>query len=542
MAVALALFLLTRELSGRLWAGVTAALLFVVHPIHTTPLNQIVDRADILAAASALWATWLYVRDGRDTRRAGWRPVAAALLLAAGLLAKENAITLVGVIVLLDLLGLTRCDTVRWPAWLSRRLRRAYAPMLVIVVAYLGWRAHVLGGLTRDPATIGPLDNIIAHTEYALHAGESGHLARWGTPVAVFGRAVTLLVWPRHLSWDYSYQALDIVRRWSDPRLLAGAAALLAGLVLACASWRRRSAACAGVVLLLVTYSVVSNTFVLVGAAFAERYLYLPSAGFFMLVGLTVGQALERTRAARSWRRPTFTAGLLILVAILATAYGGVTVVRNQDFRSIPELNRADLAAQPKSARLWASVAADALNASRWQEAAAQADHALALCDAYPTAWRIKGLALLSAGAPEAALAPLQRALATGDQHNETTNTAIGSIHEVLGDYDRAIAHLEAYLAEHPESAMAKNNLAWCLITAGPPSLCDPQRALWLAEQAVVQKPTVAAILDTYVEVLLTLGRAAEARQTLQDGWPRIPTDDPDREYLREKFSRWLAP
>ncbi len=101
VAGAVAVYRLVLALApGRRWATVLAGLLFIVHPINSMALNQIVDRADLAAAACVLWAACLYLGDcGR-----GWRrPAAVALLFSIGLFSKENAATLLGVFVVLDL-------------------------------------------------------------------------------------------------------------------------------------------------------------------------------------------------------------------------------------------------------------------------------------------------------------------------------------------------------------------------------------------------------------------------------------------------------
>jgi hypothetical protein len=276
VALALALYLLMRQVTGMHWAAVLAAALFLVHPIHATVLNQVVDRADLAAAACVLLAAWLYAGD----RGRGWRrPVLVAGLLTIGLLCKENAVTLVGLFALLDLCAPRGTPPAPAMPWRRARGLRYYVPALALVMAYLVLRFAVLGGMARTAERISPLDNIIARPEFALHAGDSVFLARWGTPLAVLGRAAQLLIWPQPLSWDWSYAAIDVVRRWNDPALYGSLAVLALCAAAVAVSWRRRRFVCLSIGLALITYSVVSNTFVLVSSAFAERYLYLPSAG-----------------------------------------------------------------------------------------------------------------------------------------------------------------------------------------------------------------------------------------------------------------------
>jgi hypothetical protein len=85
-------------------------------------------------------------------------------------------------------------------------------------------------------------------------------LARWGTPLAVFGWAAALFVWPHPLSWTYSYAAIESVRRITDPRLWLGAAVMVLAALGLYWSYRRRSPAFVGIGIFLITFSIVSNT------------------------------------------------------------------------------------------------------------------------------------------------------------------------------------------------------------------------------------------------------------------------------------------
>lgn len=538
VAAALGVFLLTRALAGAVWPALLAGLLFVVHPIHTTPLNQIVDRADLGAASGVLLAAWLYVRDADPSRAsAWWRPTLAVVLFAGGLACKESAVTLLGVVPLLDL-ARTRHQTNRKPvAWFGRRLWRCYLPLIAVLLAYLVARGAVLSGVAREAAEIRPLDNIIAQPEYGLQPGESRLLARWGTPLAVFGKAAGLLVWPKSLSWDYSYAAIDSVRTGRDPRLWGGIAALLLSLGALVVSWRRRRLAFAAIGTTLATYSVVSNTVVPIGSVFAERYLYLPSAGFCMLVGMWSGAAIRTLPvAARRWHSTLAAVGL-IAVAAIGICYSARTVRRNLDFRSETILNANDLRANPDSSRLWAAVAGNALDAGDYEAAIRHATRATEIYPESPTAWRILGLAQLGAHNPDQALAFLLKSVSHGGADSEVAVVAIAQILKARGSYADAIAILEEFVASHEHAPVARNSLAWYLITAEPVELRDPRRALPHAERAVALEPTAGDFLDTYVSVLLALGRTEDATRVLRERLPGIPEDDPYRAELLERLN-----
>jgi tetratricopeptide (TPR) repeat protein len=565
-AVGLGVFLLARELLRQrlrivsFWAPLAAGVLFVAHPLHTTPLNQIVDRADILAAGAVVWGAWLYTRFPPGAARPAVELAAAPLVFAAGLLSKENAVVLIPILALLDLTRRTGAQPAaasprvpsRAGAWAAVLIRR-YGLLLVVLFAYLVGRTAVLGGVARPAGAISPLDNIVAQPAYGLRAGESVWLARWGTPLAVFGRAVVLMLWPARLSWDYAYAAIDGVRGWTDGYFLAGVAGLVGCAALIVLSWRRSRYTAAAVGFALIAYSVVSNTFIVIGSAFAERYLYLPLVGFCLLFARVLTWPTLTTRGIRqswegldrrlhkaSWQAsagPNLRlAGTAVLAICACLAAAGRTLVRVGDFRSPAELNAADLRSQPRSARLWAACAGDALNTGGFHTALEHAREALRIYPEYDAAWRIAGLSEYALGRPGAALEALRRSFAFGGADHEGARIAAARILHARGDSREAIGLLEPLAVREAASAVVLNNLAWYLLTAQPPEQRDAHRALEYSRRAVAMSPAAGDFLDTYSAALLALGRREEAHRALREGLPRLPTDDPQRAALADRL------
>lgn len=534
VAAGLAVYHLAMTLApGRRWVALLAGLLFVVHPINSMALNQVVDRADLAAAAGVLWAAWLYLTD-----RGGWRrPVLAALLFILALLSKENAATLLGVFVVLDLYLRGRELRATRRAWWRERGLRYYLPAAVVLGAYLLLRFNVLGGLVQDAERISPLDNIIARPTYGLESGDSVFLARWGTPVAILGRAAGLLVWPHPLSWDYSYAETSAVHGWGEPRLWVGVAVLSAGAVAAVVSWFGQRRVLVALGLMLATYSVVSNTFVVIASAFAERYLYLPSAGFCLLVAFAVSALPEMWRGAAGPPRGlrvgvSCAAGaVLILLAVL-------TIHRNRDFVSEMVLNSVDIETHPRAARMWSALAGEQLKAGNNRAAVVSAQKALEIYPPYPDAWRTAGLALFRLNEPDQALACLRESFKTGGQDHETANVHVAKILTQRGEYREAISLLRDFVQRNPQAAAPRNNLAWYLLTAEPAELRDLPAALQYAREAVSLEPQAGDFVDTYVAVLEGLGRHAEAQRVIRDALIHIPADDPARPDLLRRLQQ----
>src|SRR5439155_213679 len=79
-----------------------------------------------------------------------------------------------------------------------------------------------------------------------------------------------------------------------DPGALAGLGIVVGAAALAAWGWRRERPVCLALALAALPYSIVSNVFVTIGTVMAERLLYLPSAGFCLLVA-SAADAFGRT-------------------------------------------------------------------------------------------------------------------------------------------------------------------------------------------------------------------------------------------------------
>jgi len=100
-------------------------------------------------------------------------------------------------------------------------------------------------------------------------------------------------------------------------------------------------------VLLLAPWLLVSNLFVTIGTIFGERFLYLPSAGFALVLGGAAASALAASRAPRGW------VGAIVLLLLLAAARtSAYAPAWHDDFRLFSAAERA----APRSVRVLSNL------------------------------------------------------------------------------------------------------------------------------------------------------------------------------------------
>jgi Flp pilus assembly protein TadD len=529
------LVVLARRLFGSLWCAGAAGLVFAVHPIHTEALNVIVGRTDLAVTLFVLLAAVLYSKGGAKAAAVRTRRLGAVTVCFAGaLLCKENGVVLPGVMVVLDWWRWRRDGSRPPPGWWNRRMMHSYLALVLVFGLYLLARWASLGGLTRDAAHISVVDNVIAHPDYGLEQGDSILLARWATPLVTFAKSVALLCFPARLSNDYSYAAIDTVKRLTDPRLPMAMASVAAVITVGIWSSRRRGRVAVGLAITLVTYSAVSNTAVIIGTIFAERLLYLPSVGAAMMAGVLASSWIGTLRQAGAGVRRSASGIVAICFALLLAWFGWRTIDRNRDWRSKDPGARAPAPISSQSVRVLSNLAGAAANAGDTDAALEYCRRAIEIYPDYESPWRISGLVYHRREQFDEALRRLRRALELGGANDSNGVLAACGILVSRGHYRRAIRLLTQLVRNHPLSTTALNDLAWCLITAQPPELRDPVLAVQYAREAVRQDPSEVAILDTYVRALVAAGQHAEAQTVLERRLDSVPVDHDLRRGLVE--------
>jgi hypothetical protein len=410
--------LLTLHLTGRPLLAFLTGGLFAVHPVHVEVVASIENRKDMLAMILAVTSVLLY----RARRRPalGWAGSLVALLLA--LHAKDAAaIGVVGVLPLAGLLPRPDHD-VPWAERVAMTERRV-VPLVALGIAATVWYGGNLAGKLRSDAIESTTAS--ACTTYGCVLG---------TSAAALPQVVRLLVWPARLSADYRTYP---VRGLLKPPALAGISLALgmaaAALVLAAPS----PVAAFAVTWIGITYLPVSNVVPLTPYFLAERYLYLPSYGFCLLVAMGLERLLRRRRV------------LLVAVAAAILAAGAMrSLVRIRDWRDDLTLWTAALRAVPEgSARIHGELGRALSRAGRAAEALPHLQTAVDLDPLRPDAHSDLGLALLESGRPAEAIPAFRRSLDLWPD-NELIRFNLARTLLDAGERDEAVALLRMVASE----------------------------------------------------------------------------------------------
>ncbi len=454
----------------RLVAAAIGAAVFAVHPIHTESVAWGAGRSDVLACLFALLAACAVLGSGWSALP---RSIVGAGCLFLAVTAKETAAGLFLLLpVLPRLLAPTDAPAVR-PSSSSGRRRppmvdsarqplRVFLPYAGVLLLYWMLRRAAIG------TTLGTSVKSPAAALPDLVAAIAVYVAKLVLPVAQCAYISDLPsgVWP-----------------W------VGSAAAVLGLGgLSIRTWQRGDR----VVAILVAWMVLTlapSLAILIkipAAPIAERYLYIPSVGFCLLVGYAAAAWLVRCS------RPVRLATLSAIGLVLAAA-AGATLQRNAVWRS--------------NLTLWTATAQ--INTT----------------DGLPT--RSLASAYYEAGDTRRAADLFQAAL---ERRNDRTGLVVihnnlGSIAMRGGNLDAAEASYRAALAIDPNAADSLFNLGLVALTrattapAGPGSAAARQhgmQARQLFERAAELHPLDPEIFVGLGQSCQLLGAHGDARQSFE--------------------------
>ncbi|MBZ5664312.1 MAG: tetratricopeptide repeat protein [Acidobacteriia bacterium] len=458
-------FRVAQQLARDRTIAFVAALFFGLHPAHVENVAWISGVTDPLMASCALGSCSAFL-SFRESRKAS-QFVLSLGLFALALLSKETAIVLPLLIVALSLIR-PQDRTQDQASGKSKTAAREAAPYALLVLIYIGVRYRTLGGLAHPTIAI-------SWTEMFLS----------GPSVVLF--YVKHLLLPLRLSEFY---AIDYVHSATGTSVLLPLCVLLTvGLVLYyCIRTlpQKQVAFFALAVIVLPLLPVLDLRSLTAGDIVHDRYLYLPSAGFALLVALSIAALGQRMTDRQRIIVPA------ALTGVLALLFAGLTLAEQMQWANDIALYTRGLESAPDNLTVRDNLANALLDANQPSRAVPLY---LEVIKRNPNFWRSNynlGFAYYKIGNFTAARESLQRAIMIdrndSDQYiylaivelqlkklPEAADSArqaivrnpqargyhfiLGLICESQGDREAAIAAFKTELTHYPDNAAAEGEL-----------------------------------------------------------------------------------
>jgi protein O-mannosyl-transferase len=301
-----------------------ATLLYALHPLHAEAVANIKSLDEILAMLfSLLTALFILLSDGKKRIT---HLILSFISFLLALLAKENAITFLAVVPLAMY-------------YKTKNIKSAVISLIPIAVAtilYFIFRKAALGSMQQIP----PVDNFLTNPFFG-----GGMMGRIATVFYIALRYLWLMIFPYPLTTDY-YPAMIPVTSFANPLVWLSLLIFGVSAVLAVIRLKQRGVLAFGIIYFFLTYSVVSNLLINLGTPMNDRFLFMPSMGFMLLVAWLL---LEKT--PQLIKRGNIKKTVSVVLVIIMAGYSIQTISRNANWKDDYTLLTHDILISPKSAR-----------------------------------------------------------------------------------------------------------------------------------------------------------------------------------------------
>ncbi|MEK7137316.1 MAG: tetratricopeptide repeat protein, partial [Patescibacteria group bacterium] len=457
-------FLLTRKLLQQDIPALAASLLFAVHPVHTEAVTWVSGRSELLAAMFVLVGVLFHLQSV-GARHALPLQLGSALAYFLALSSKEIAVSLPFVLALLPFIH----------SRISQKDRTNSILLLLFVFIalsiYLLLRVGALGSLTIP----------LAHTRTA----GLPTLDRLLLMPPVIARYILLMVFPWGLRLEYDWS--------SFPFLITAGSILLMILLLGLGWWlfrRGERVAAFGIAWFFFFLLPVANI-IPIGELIAERFLYLPSVGFCILVGALFSSTEPRNRGANGEvmefvSRLRSSKTVLIIMGTILLVFSSLTIRRNLDWRDPEILWRKTLALSPEAPHARENLIVMLLARGDLKEAGSLLAEELPRFPEKPMLHFLAGQLFRRTREDERAKKHFELALELGKPGNvEFTDFQRASVLLELWRFAEALPLLEHAASENPFDPSLLNNLGVAQAQLGkfPEAILSFERAIALYEE-----------------------------------------------------------
>lgn len=314
------------------------SLFYIAHPVHTEVVANIKGRDEILCFLLFL-ISFIYLlkyikNAGSSFLRKIFFLAISILSFYLSILSKETAVTFVAVIPLV-LFVFTNFS--------SKKILQTSSIFVIITIVYLIMRGSFLDSIAGSKPLI-PIDNTLA--------AATTFSEKYATAIYILGKYLGLLLFPHPLIYDYSFKQIAIVD-WSNIYALISLVVYASMLIYAIRGIKDKSIVSFGILYYLITMSIVSNLFLMIGSTMAERFLYIPSLGFCIAVGYLLIRLFKIEGTSNSSALQYFkqNISLMIVLAVVFILYSFKTVSRNLIWKDNLTLYSTDIVNAENSSR-----------------------------------------------------------------------------------------------------------------------------------------------------------------------------------------------
>lgn len=310
-----------QKLFGLFDFGFLVALLYLVHPLHVEAVANIKGRDEIMAMLFSMMSLYFFILHylyGRG-RMAFYLAILSYLL---GLLSKENTITFLAVIPLsMYFFG----EKNKGKAW------NVFFVLLGSTILYLIFRFSVSGVPKLNEKIIDIMNNPFL---------EMSGLERFATVMYTLGLYIKLLFFPYPLTHDYYPYAIPKMN-FGDWQAILSLLFYLALTYFGFKGLKSKSISSYAILFYLFTLSIASNLIINLGTFMNDRFIYMPSLGFCLLLMWAIMHFREKLSDALK----------ISITGLFIVSFAVLSFLRVPAWENAMSLNRSAIKISHNSAR-----------------------------------------------------------------------------------------------------------------------------------------------------------------------------------------------
>jgi tetratricopeptide (TPR) repeat protein len=415
-----------------------AALLFAVHPIHTEAVAWASGVQDVSFTFFYLLSFYFYLKT-EGVWGKGF--VLSLVFFFFAALSKEPALTLPILLIAYDY-SFKRDSILHPKPETIYLLLKRYLPYMVVAGIYLILRTYAIGGVAP----------VKAHTDLSAYQ-------YFINVFPLFAQYLGKLILPVNLNAAYVFHPIHSLLEW---RGILAVAVTVGFIVILYFAKNRNKVAFFSLLWMVIPLLPVFYIPALGEHTFAERYLYLPSVGFVILVSLGIFW-VGRLDVLKVRAKGYF---VLSAVLIIAGLYSTGTVKRTPVWRDELTLWSDTVKKSPDSYISHNNLGFAYNNMGRTDEAIAELILALRLKPDYAKAHNNLGNSYYEQGRIYEAIVEYKEAIRLKPDHAKAHNN-LGLAYDMLGRTDEAIVRYRVALRLKPDFVDAHINLGLAYVNQG---------------------------------------------------------------------------
>ena len=424
--VTLTLFFTTLKLTDKKLFSFIASLFFAVHTIHTERVTNMTGTFDIFGILFFLLSFLFYIKFSKEKKKIFY--FSSILFYILGIFSTEEAITLILILFLYEFSFNYKINFENF-----KLLSKRCLPYIIITIFYLITRFFIVGQFGRE--------------EYYFEHSFFGTLL---TTIKVFVEYILLLFFPLNLAVE---RYVKFETSIFSPGFLVSLFAFALIFFFFIKSYKKSRLLFFSIGWFFITLLPFTNLFPQV-TIMAERYLYLPSFGFCILLAILLFQ-LEKINFMKKYKKNV---AMIFLIFLIVFSYGILTIIRNAEWKDDFTLLSSDLQKNPYGTRIHHAIALHYRDKGDYENAFKYALRAVELSSKNYNAYENLGTILAYQKKYDEAIKFYKKSLEINPKFYLALNN-LGLVYSYSGDFNSSIFYIKKAVEVNPKLAKAHSDL-----------------------------------------------------------------------------------